>query len=115
MAQIFSVGDTLREIAALARSLEDTPVFYMNRQTADGIVIMQQQAERFAAAEDAATRLDAALWAREGYVLFSSGLPDTYGGAVPDEKRTAWVTAAEIARIFGGDESWSERCKRELA
>lgn len=109
-----SIAEVLEEAAALARSLEDSPIFYRNKLCADGIVTIQQQADRFSAATDDATRLDAALWAREGYQLLSSGLPDSYSGAVPNEGRTGWVTASQLARLFGGEALWIERCHQEL-
>ena len=113
-AKALSIAEVLEEAAALARSLEDSPIFYRNKLCADGFVTIQQQAARFSAATDDATRLDAALWAREGYQLLSSGLPDSYSGAVPNEGRTGWVTASQLARLFGGEALWIERCHQEL-
>lgn len=113
-AKNLSVADVLREAAALARSLEDTPIFYRNKLCADGIITIQQQAERFESATDDATRLDAALWAREGYQLLSAGLPDTYSGTAPNENTTGWVTASQLARLFGGEELWRNRAGKEF-
>lgn len=104
----------LEEAAALARSLEDTPLFYSSKQAAEGIVTIQQQAQRYADAIDNATRLDAALWAREGYQLLSAGLPDTYTSKSPDERTTAWGTANQLSRLFGGEELWRQRCQNEF-
>ena len=113
-AKALSIADVLEEAATLAKSLEDSPIFYRNKLCADGIVTIQQQAARFSAATDDATRLDAALWAREGYQLLSSGLPDSYSGVTPNEGRTGWVTASQLARLFGGEVLWIERCQREF-
>lgn len=113
-AKNLPITEALREAATLAREIEDTPLFYKNKMVADGVITIQQQYERFMSANNNATKLDAALWAREGYTLFSAGLPDTHQGTAPDERSTAWVTASQIARVFGGEELWRKRCVSEL-
>lgn len=104
-----SIGAVLSEAAALAREFEDMPLFYAIKQVREGAITLQQQAERFATAQDDETRADAATWAREGYQLLSAGLPDTHLGAVPDEGKTGWQTAAQISQLFGGESLWNAR------
>lgn len=105
-----TIGAVLQEAAALARELEDSPLWRI-ANVREGAITIQQQAERFASAADDATRKDAAEWAREGYVILSSALPDTHAGPVPDERRTGWVTAHEIGRLFGAEFVWLARVR----
>lgn len=104
------IGAVLHEAATLAREFEDSPLWKI-ANVREGAITIQQQAERFAAATDDATRKDAAEWAREGYIILSSALPDTHAGAVPDERRTGWVTAHEIGRLFGPEFVWLARVR----
>lgn len=109
-----SIGAVLLEAASLARELEDTPLWGVQR-VREGVITIQQQAERFASAADDETRSDAAIWAREGYQILSSGLPGSYKGPVPDERKTGWETASQIARLFGGEELWTARVRLAFA
>lgn len=105
-----TIGAVLQEAAALARELEDSPLWRI-ANVREGAITIQQQAERFAAATDDATRKDAAEWAREGYIILSSALPDTHSGAVPNERNTGWITANEIGRLFGAEFVWLARVR----
>lgn len=104
-----NVAETVAEVSSIAATLEDSPLFYRGLRIADGIVAMQQAAERFSSAADDAGRLNAALWVGEAYLLFSSGLPDT--GA--SEHTTGWATASQISKLLGGPAIWEERCRRQ--
>lgn len=104
------IGAVLQEAAALARELEDSPLWRI-ANVREGAITIQQQAGRFAAATDDATRKDAAEWAREGYIILSSALPDTHAGAVPNERNTGWITANEIGRLFGAEFVWLARVR----
>lgn len=104
------IGAVLAEAAALAREFEDSPLWRI-ANVREGAITIQQQAERFASAADDATRRDAAEWAREGCIILSSALPDTHAGAVPDERRTGWVTAHEIGRLFDPEFVWLARVR----
>ena len=101
----------ITEAAALAREFEDMPLFYSRKNVREGVITIQQQAERFATATDDETRIDAAIWAREGYQILSAGLPESYKGPVPDERKTGWETAAQISRLFGGEALWEARVR----
>jgi len=104
------IGGVLAEVATLAREFEDTPLWQRER-VREGAITMQQQAERFAAARDDGTRADAALWAHEGYQLLSAGLSATYPTQDDDERASGWLTAHQIARLFGPAEAWGARVK----
>ena len=104
-----TISQVVAEVASIAATLEEGPLFYRGRSVADGIVAMQQAAEAFQAATDAAGRLDAALWVGEAYLLFSSGLPDTGSS----EHTTGWATASQIAKLLGGPAIWETRCRQE--
>ena len=108
------IGAVLAEAAILARDLEDTPLWRI-ANVREGAITIQQQAERYAAADDDVTRRDAAAWAREGYVLLSSALPDTYESELHDERSTGWLTAADISRLFGPEDAWLERVRLAFA
>lgn len=92
------IAAVISEVAALAATLEDSPIAFKYPQANEGIEAMQQAASAFAAARDNAAKLDAALWVGEAYLLFSSALPDTGHG----EHQTAWATARQIAQLLGG-------------
>lgn len=109
-----NIADRLREAATLARDLEDSPLWRIDN-VREGAITIQQQAERFAAAADDETRKDAAEWAREGCIILSSALPDTHSGQAPDERKTGWVTAHEINRLFGPEFVWLARTRLEYA
>lgn len=98
------IGAVLQEAATLAREFEESTLWRV-ANVREGAITIQQQAERFAAARNDETRADAALWAREGYMILSSALPDTGHG----ERATGWATAAQIARLFGGEAVWAAR------
>lgn len=104
-----TISQVVAEVASIAATLEEEPHFYRGLSVADGIVAMQQAAEAFQAATDAAGRLEAALWVGEAYLLFSSGLPDTGRS----EHATGWATASQIARLLGGPAVWEKRCRDE--
>lgn len=108
-----SLGAVLAEAANLAREFEDSPL-WQRAQVREGAITIQQQAERYASATDDETRADAATWAREGYQILSSALPDTYRGPVPDERTTGWATAHAIARLFGAEFVWLARVRLEF-
>lgn len=105
-----TIGAVLQEAAALARELEDSPLWRI-ANVREGAITIQQQAERFESAADDATRKDAAEWAREGYIILSSALPDTHAGAVPNERKTGWIIAHEIGRLFGPEFAWLARVR----
>lgn len=100
----------IEEVASIVATLEDSPLFWRSAQTREGVIGMQQAAERFAAATTPAERLDAALWQNEAYLIFSRSLPDTGHG----ELATGWATARQIATLFGGPEVWAQRCRAEF-
>lgn len=93
-----SIAAIIQEVAAIAATLEDSPVAFKYQQANEAIEAMQQAAAAFSSAADDAARLDAALWVGEAYVLFSSALPDAGHG----EHATAWATARQIAGLLGG-------------
>lgn len=97
----------ISEIENLANSLEDTPIFYFNKKTSEGIIAMQQAAGKYNSAKNNAEKLDAALWINEAYLIFSSGLPDTGIG----EKSTGWASASEISKLMRGPEVWEARIR----
>ena len=103
------IPQVVAEVASIAATLEEGPLFYKGLSVAEGIVAMQQAAEAFQAAKNAAGRLDAALWIGEAYLLFSSGLPDTGRS----ELATGWATASQIAKLLGGPAVWEARCRKE--
>ncbi len=102
-----TIAAIIQEVAAIAATLEDSPVAFKYQQANEGIEAMQQAAASFAAAVDDAARLDAALWVGEAYTLFSSGLPDAGHG----EHATAWATARQIAGLLGGPFAWESRVR----
>jgi len=104
------ISESLREAASLAREFEDSPLWRI-ANIREGAITIQQQAERYAAATDHETRTDAATWAREGYQILSSALPDTHSGPVPDERKTGWVIAHEIGRLLGTEFGWLARVR----
>lgn len=104
------IADRLREAAALARDFEDSPLWRI-ANVREGAITIQQQAERYAEADDDETRADAATWAREGYMILSAALPAEYRGAPPDERKTGWVTAHEIRQLFGAEFAWEARVR----
>ena len=97
----------IQEVAAIAATLEDSPVAFKYPQANEGIEAMQQAAVAFAAAQDDSARMDAALWVGEAYLLFSVALPDTGHG----EHATAWATARQIAGLLGGPDVWETRVR----
>lgn len=105
-----TIPEVVAEVANLAATLEDSPLFFRSRQTREGIIAMQQASERFAAAQSSGGRLDAALWLGEAYLLFSASLPDTGHG----EGSTLWASAAQIARLLGGPDAWEARVRAEF-
>lgn len=107
------VAAALSEASLLAREFEGSPLWRI-ANVREGAITIQQQAERYATAADDATRKDAAEWAREGYIILSSALPDTHSGQVPDEMQTGWVTAHEISRLFGPEFAWLARVRLEF-
>lgn len=107
-----NISDRLREAATLARDFEDSPLWRI-ADVRVGAITIQQQVERYAAAADDETRADAATWAREGYQILSSALPDTHAGPAPDERKTGWVTAHEIGKLFGPEFVWLARVRLE--
>ncbi len=108
-----SIGAALEEAASLAREFEDSPL-WQRGQVREGAITIQQQAERYASAQDDATRVDAATWAREGYQILSSALPDTYRGSAPNERETGWATAQALAQLFGAEFVWAARVRLEF-
>lgn len=106
----FSATQIIAEVASLADSLQDHPLFFSNRQAAEGITAMLQAADTFSKASTNADKLDAALWQNEAYLLFSGALPDTGS----NEKDTAWATANQIAKLFGGPALWEQKCQEEF-
>lgn len=100
----------IAEVAAIAATLEDSPIVFKYPRANEGVEAMQQAAAAFAAAQDDAARLDAALWVGEAYLLFSSALPDTGHG----EHSTGWATARQIAGLLGGPFVWEDRVKGEF-
>ena len=111
---MINISDALREAALLARDFEDSPLWQI-ANVREGAITIQQQAERYAAAKDDQTRIDAATWAREGYQILSSALPETHTGVKPDERKTGWVTAHEIGKLFGPEFVWHARIRLEFA
>lgn len=105
-----NIAAIIEEVAAIAATLEDSPVAFKYPKANEGIEAMQQAAAAFAAAQDDAARLDSALWVGEAYLLFSSALPDTGHG----EHATAWATARQIAGLLGGPSIWEERVRNEF-
>lgn len=101
------IAAVISEVAALAATLEDSPIAFKYPQANEGIEAMQQAASAFAAARDNAAKLDAALWVGEAYLLFSSALPDTGHG----EHQTAWATARQIAQLLGGPAVWEQKIR----
>ncbi len=108
-----SIGAILHEAAALARDFEDSPLWRIPN-VREGAITIQQQAERFAAAQNDATRKDSAEWAREGYIILSSALPDSCRGPAPDERKTGWQTAHDIKMLFGPEFVWLARVRLEF-
>lgn len=105
-----NTSDIIREVGSIAESLEDHPLYFSSRSTAEGITAMVQAADAFGKASVNADKIDAALWVGEAYLLFSSGLPDQ---GVP-EQQTGWATAHQIARLLGGPEIWAQRVRDEF-
>jgi hypothetical protein len=104
-----TIPQVVAEVASIAATLEDDPLFYMGRSVSDSIIAMQQAAEAFQTATDDAGRLDAALWVGEAYLLFSNGLPDSGSS----EHSTGWATASQISKLLGGPAIWEARCREE--
>ena len=102
-----TIAATIAEVAAIAATLEDSPIVFKYRQANEGVEAMQQAAAAFDSAQDDAARLDAALWVGEAYLLFSRALPDTGHG----EHQTAWGTARQIAALLGGPVVWEARVR----
>lgn len=107
-----SVGAVLQEAALLAQEFENTPLWRI-KNVREGSITIQQQAVRYAKAKDDETRADAATWAREGYMILSAALPDTYRGTAPDERKAGWATAQAIAQLFGAEFVWTARIRLE--
>lgn len=105
-----SIGAVLQEAAALAREFEDSPL-WARENVREGAITIQQQAQRYADAQDDETRADAATWAREGFQILSSGLPDSHEGNAPNERLTGWATAADIGKLFGAEFTWLARVR----
>lgn len=105
-----TIKNRLIEAALLAQEFENTPLWKI-KNVREGSITIQQQAARFTAARDNDTRADAATWAREGYQILSSALPETHTTQVPDERKTGWVTVHEIAQIFGPEFVWLARVR----
>lgn len=106
-----TTADIIAEVGNIADLLADTPIYFRNRQSAEGIDAMTQAAEAFAEANDNAQRLDAALWIGEAYLLFSASLPDTGHG----EASTSWASANQISKLLGGPAIWEERVRTEFS
>lgn len=101
------IAAVIEEVAAIAATLEDSPIVFKYPRANEGVEAMQQAAAAFTAAQDDAARLDAALWVGEAYLLFSSALPDAGHG----ERSTAWATARQIAGLLGGPVAWERRVR----
>lgn len=105
------IADVVAEVGSIADILADSPLSFLSQQTHEGITAMQQAAKAFAGAQDAADRLDAALWINEAYLIFSTSLPDN----VVDERKSGWATANQIAKLFGGGPAiWEDRVRKEF-
>ena len=82
----FTVADVLRDVSLLAADMLQTRAA-KDKQVWEGLTTSCQQHERFAKAASGdvcrlfdtpdAIRRDAALWARDGYMMMSACLPDT--------------------------------------
>jgi hypothetical protein len=105
-----ALGAVLAEAAALAREFEESPLWRI-ANVREGALTIQQQAARYAEATDDETRKDAAAWAREGYIILSSALPDTHASPRPNERETGWVTARDIGQLFGAEFVWLARVR----
>lgn len=108
-----ALAGVLSAASSLAESIENTPLWQIHG-VREGAITIQQQAARYASATDDETRADAATWAREGYQILSSALPDTYCGPAPDERKTGWQTAHDIARLFGAEFVWLARVRLSI-
>ena len=107
----FTVADVLREVSLLAADMLQTRAA-KDKQVWEGLTTICQQHERFTqAAGGDVCRSDAALLARDGYMMMSAGLPDTMTQEQNEgESDSGWGTAHIIKKMF----FLSGLCDREL-
>ena len=119
----FTVADVLREVSLLAADMLQTRAA-KDKQVWEGLTTICQQHERFtqAASGDVcrlfdtpdAIRRDAALWARDGYMMMSAGLPDTMTQEQNEgESDSGWGTAHIIKKMFGTQAAWAAKVAAE--
>ena len=115
----FTVADVLREVSLLAADMLQTRAA-KDKQVWEGLTTICQQHERFtqAASGDVcrlfdapdAIRRDAALWARDGCMMMSSGLPDNMTQEQNEgESDSVWGTAHIIKKMFGTQAAWAAK------
>jgi hypothetical protein len=100
----------IQEVANLAENMVDSPLYFSSKQVREGVEAILQAATAFSTAKTADERIDKALWLGEAYLILSSGLPDTG----PDEYKTGWATANQIAKLIGGPGTWENRVREEF-